>query len=108
MPFLALAALSLLVGALVYAVTVYAEQGRTTAGFGDAVASEGAAAEPPAPPGRGYAYLRVSTEGPSVRERLLGLVGLVLLVVVSAAALAFTIYEAGHLINRTIQSFLGP
>jgi hypothetical protein len=56
--------------------------------------------------GTGYTYLRVATSGPSARERLQGFVGLIVLVSVSAALLALAAYQAGHLINETMQHFL--
>lgn len=54
----------------------------------------------------GYTYLRVATSGPSVRERLQGFVGLIVLISVSAALLALAAYQAGHLINETMKHFL--
>jgi hypothetical protein len=70
----------------------------------------GADEDPPvAPTGRagpGYTYLRVATFGPSARERLQGLVGLIVLVTVSAAVLALAVYQVGHVINQTIGHFL--
>ena len=104
MPFLILSAVSLLVGSLVYLATARGDPGPRTSGFGPG-GPEGS--DPAGAPGPGYAYLRVSTEGPSIRDRLQGVVGLVLLIVMSAAALAFAIYQAGHMINRTIESFVG-
>jgi len=56
--------------------------------------------------GSGYTYLRVATSGPSVRERLQGFVGLIVLISVSAALLALAAYQAGHLINETMRHFL--
>jgi hypothetical protein len=56
--------------------------------------------------GTGYTYLRVATSGPSVRERLQGFVGLIVLISVSAALLALAAYQAGHLINETMKHFL--
>jgi hypothetical protein len=56
--------------------------------------------------GPGYTYLRVATFGPSARERLQGLVGLIVLVTVSAAVLALAVYQLGHVINQTIGHFL--
>jgi hypothetical protein len=56
--------------------------------------------------GMGYTYLRVATSGPSLRERLQGFVGLIVLISVSAALLALAAYQAGHLINETMQHFL--
>lgn len=105
MPFLILSAVSLLIGSLVYLATVRGDQGPETTGFGQGAVPEGG--ETAGGPGPGYAYLRVSTEGPSISDRLQGIVGLVLLIVVSAAALAFAIYQAGHMINSTIESFVG-
>jgi hypothetical protein len=70
----------------------------------------GADEDPPVVPtgraGPGYTYLRVATFGPSARERLQGLVGLIVLVTVSAAVLALAVYQAGHVINQTIGHFL--
>ena len=70
----------------------------------------GADENPPAGPigraGPGYTYLRVATFGPSARERLQGLVGLIVLVTVSAAVLALAVYQVGHVINQTIGHFL--
>ena len=56
--------------------------------------------------GPGYTYLRVATFGPSARERVQGLVGLIVLITVSAAVLALAVYQAGHVINQTIGHFL--
>lgn len=105
MPYVLVLAFSLLVGGAVYLATVRSEQEVTALGFGgdgDAAAEEGAA---PAA-GRGFAYLRVSTEGPSIRDRLQGFVGVVVLVGIGATVLAFAIYQAGHFINLLIESFL--
>lgn len=107
MPLLLVAVLSLLVGAVVYVGTVRREQAPSASGFGEpenevpppAVAAEG-------DPNPGYTYLQVSTQGPGVRDRLQGIVGVIVLLGVGAAALAFVLYELGHLINRTIERFL--
>jgi hypothetical protein len=56
--------------------------------------------------GTGYTYLRVATSGPSVRERVQGFVGLIVLISVSAALLALAAYQAGHLVNETMRHFL--
>ena len=40
------------------------------------------------------------------RDRLAGVLGVIVLVGVGAAALAFVLYELGHVINRTIEAFL--
>jgi hypothetical protein len=67
---------------------------------------EDPAVGPTARAGPGYTYLRVATFGPSARERLQGLVGLIVLVTISAAVLALAVYQVGHVINQTIGHFL--
>ena len=105
MPYLLVLLFSLLVGAAVYLATVRTEGEASTLGFGEDTGRAAAEATVPTA-GPGYAYLRVSTEGPSIRDRLQGFVGVVVLVGLGAAILAFSIYEAGHLINVLIESFL--
>ena len=106
-PYLLVLGLSLLVGAAVYLATVRAEHEVPELGFGDDL-SEASPPQGTAPvAGPGYAYLRVSTEGPSIRDRLQGFIGAIVLVALGAAALAFAIYQGGHLINLMIESFLG-
>ena len=58
-------------------------------------------------PGDSFAYVPVITTPPTLRTRLMGLTGLILLVVMSAAFLALAIYQAGHVINQTLARFLG-
>jgi hypothetical protein len=53
-----------------------------------------------------YTYLRVATRGPSWRDRVAGLAGIVVFLVVGAAALAFCVYEAGRAITDLVQHFL--
>jgi hypothetical protein len=106
MPFVLVALVSVLVGLAVYLGTVRGQETPATAlGFGepDETEVEAIGSTVPAP---GYAYLQVSTRGPGLRDRLLGVAGLLLLIGFSAAVLAFAIYEMGHLINRTIEAFL--
>jgi hypothetical protein len=110
MPYLVLLLVSLLVGVGAYVVTVRSAGEDASLGFGDGeedptAGSDDRSSLPDDPP-PGYAYLQVSTQGPALRDRLLGLVGLVVLVAISMAVLAFAIYEIGHLINRTIEAFL--
>lgn len=109
MSYLLVLLLSLLVGVGAYVVTVRGTRPDASLGFGDG--EEELATGPDGPPRSGepppgYAYLQVSTQGPALRDRLLGLIGLVLLVAISMAVLAFAIYEIGHLVNRTIEAFL--
>jgi hypothetical protein len=106
MAYLIVVALSLLVGGGVYAATLRAGRERPVAlGFdggagasGDEGSSEG--------PGAGYTYLRIAIKGPSWRDRIQGFVGLLILLVIATAALAFGIYQLGHLVNLTIGKFL--
>jgi len=97
--------LSLLVGGAVYLRTVHTARGEPAAvgfdGGGDAAGERYADS-----PGAGYTYLRVATRGPSWQDRLQGFVGLILLLAAGAAALAFGIYQLGHLISVTIERFL--
>jgi len=101
--YLIVVAISLLVGVAVFVATLWAGREEELAvGFGGEPAGEAGADEA----GAGYTYLRVSTRGTSWRERLQGLVGLIVLLTAAAAALALGIYQLGHLINRTIERFL--
>ena len=117
MPLLLVALLSLLVGAVVYVGTLKREQVPSATGFGEteevpappAVATQPVGAQPvggPGGPTPGYTYLQVSTQGPRIRDRLQGIVGVIVLLGVGATALAFVLYELGHFINRTIEHFL--
>lgn len=104
--YLFVVALSLLVGGAVYSATMRAgREGPTAVGFEGSPSSaerEGAVEGP----GPGYTYLRVATKGPSWGDRFQGFVGLIILLVVASAVLAFGIYELGHLVNETIGRFL--
>lgn len=100
------ALLSVLVGLAVYVGTVRGRSSSSGTGFGDDEASEAAETMEPGVPPPGYAYLQVSTQRPALRDRLLGLFGVILLIGFSAASLAFVLYGLGHLINRTIEAFL--
>ena len=106
MPLMFVAVLSVLVGCAVYLGTVRGQQSPSATGFGESEQDQALDAIEPGAPPPGYAYLQVSTQGPRPRDRLQGLVGVVLLLGVGAAALAFALYELGHLINRTIEAFL--
>jgi hypothetical protein len=109
MPLLLVALLSLVVGAVVYVGTVRREQAPSATGFGEPGEEEVPDPQSVVAQGRptpGYTYLQVSTQGPRVRDRLQGVVGVIVLLGVGAAALAFVLYEMGHFINRTIEHFL--
>jgi hypothetical protein len=106
MGYLIVLAVSLLVGGAVYAVTMRAGRAQPAAvGFhGPSTADEDEAEA--GGPGAGYAYLRVAVRGPSWRDRITGLVGLLVLIAVATVVLAFGIYQLGHLVNVTIDRFL--
>lgn len=108
MGYLIVVAVSLLIGAVVYGVTLWSGREADFAfGFGGDPEGEPDGGDPPTGgPGPGYAYLRVATAGPSWRDRLQGFVGLLILLAVATAALAFGIYQVGHMINQTIEAFL--
>ncbi len=106
MPFVIVAVLSVVVGCAVYLGTVRTQGAPPATGFGETEPEEALEAIEPGAPAPGYAYLQVSTQGPGVRERLQGLVGVIVLLGVGAAALALALYELGHLINKTIEAFL--
>ena len=106
MPFMIVAVLSVLVGCAVYLGTVRGAGAPSGTGFGQTELEEDLEAIEPGAPAPGYAYLQVSTRGPELRERLRGLVGVIVLLGIGAAALAFALYELGHLVNKTIEAFL--
>jgi hypothetical protein len=104
------------VGAIVFAVSLFG---------GDETLALRPGGEPPGPPSGGllgfgpdeasgeergtddFVYVPVTPESLTWRTRLTGAVGLVLLVGLGACAVAFGVYQAGHLINQTIAKFLG-
>lgn len=104
MPLMLVTLVSVLVGVAVYLGTVR-HQAQSATGFGEPQDETADQLETGTPP-PGYAYLRVSTQAPGLRDRLQGLIGVVLLIGVAAAALALVLYELGHLVNRTIEAFL--
>ena len=106
MPFMIVVVLSVLVGCAVYLGTVRGPGAPSATGFGETEPEEDPRAIEPGAPAPGYAFLQVSTRGPELRERVRGLVGVIALLGVGAAALAFALYELGHLVNRTIEAFL--
>jgi hypothetical protein len=70
-----------------------------------ALARRGASALPPPEPGN--VYLQVGTGGPTWRDRLAGVIGLAVLLILGSAAVAFALYQVGNAINQTFQRFLG-
>jgi hypothetical protein len=96
-------ALSLLIGAGVYFATIRGgTDGPAAIGFEGADADAG---EPVERPGPGFTYLRVATRGPTWRDRVQGFIGLLILLFFATTALAYGIYELGHLVNLTINRF---
>jgi hypothetical protein len=108
MGYLIVTLLALLVGGAVYAATLRAaREGPVAVGFeGPGSGADGEREGGAEPPGAGYTYLRIATRSLSWRDRVQGLVGLVILLFVGAAVLAFGIYQLGHLVNITIEKFL--
>jgi hypothetical protein len=106
MPLMIVAVVSVLVGCAVYLGTVRGHGAPPATGFGETQPEEILETIESWAPAPGYTYLQVSTQGPGLRERLQGVVGVIVLLGVGAAALAFALYELGHLINKTIEAFL--
>jgi hypothetical protein len=105
MAYIVVVLVSVLVGAGAYAATIRIGREGPVAGFDGGSPPDG---DIPAPPvdEPGFTYLRVGTMGPTWRDRTQGLVELLALLFVASAALAFGIYQLGHLINLTIERFL--
>jgi hypothetical protein len=98
--------LSVLVGSGVYAATLRAaREGTVAAGFAGRSAPDPYGGTDVPAAGPGYTYLRVGVRGPSWQDRVVGFVGLVVLLGVSSVALAFGIYQLGHILNVTIENF---
>jgi hypothetical protein len=94
---------SLLVGGIVYAITLWnGRRDEQAFGFGEPEERS----DPATAPEPGYAYLKVVTTGTSWRSRIQGFVGLLVLLAASAAVLALGIYQLGHLINQVVERFL--
>lgn len=103
MAYLIVVGASLLIGAGVYLATIRAgEEGPVAMGFEGLDAAADGTGEGPGP---GYTYLRVTTRGPSWRDRLQGVIGLVILLFVATATLAYGMYQLGHVVNLTIARF---
>jgi hypothetical protein len=102
MIYLALAAVSVFVGAGVYAATLRGgrEAAPAAVGFEHAGDGDDPLASPP-----GYTYLRIGTRGPSWSDRVAGFVGLVVLLAVATAALTLGIYQLGHLVVLTVERY---
>jgi hypothetical protein len=101
--YLIVVVMSLLVGSVAYLATLRAgREGPVAVGFD---AGEGEPEVRVEPPGAGFTYLRVATRGPTWRDRLQGVIGLVLLLFFATAALAYGLYELGHAVNLTISRF---
>lgn len=101
---------SLGVGVVVYVVSLrMGEREPAAVGFEPAPEPR----EPPdavgeAPP-PGYTYLQVEvTRGPSLGQRIQGLLGSLALVAIAAVGLALSVYALGALLGRMIRSYLAP
>jgi hypothetical protein len=98
---------SLAVGAFVYLVSLRTAGGQpSTAGFEPGPPGEGPSPGEAPPPG--YTYLQVEvTRGPSITERIQGLLGSLALVAIAAVGLALSMYAIGALIGRIVRSYIG-
>lgn len=106
MRYLAVLVVSIAVGALVYVRSLRSEEPAAVR-FATTEPAGPVGAPPDPPPG--YTYLQVPvTRGPSLGERLQGLLGSLALVAVGAVALALSLWAVGTLIGRTIRSYLRP
>jgi len=108
MPYLVVLLVSVAVGALVYVLSMRAGGGgRFAVGFGSEDSPQ-EGSDPAAGAAVGYTYLQVAvTRGPSLRQRLQGLVGSLVLIVAAAIALAGALYAVGWLVTRTVERFVG-
>jgi len=123
MKYLLVFLVSLFAGGAVYILTVRTAPRESSVGLGFApdalrrkhagiaagAESEAAEALDPRslePPGAGFTYLRVLTGAPTWRERVQGLLGVVILVIASSVLLAASVYELGHLVNSTLSHFV--
>ena len=107
MPYLLVLLLSIAVGTLVYVLSMrLGGERRLTVGFG----TKGTPAEEPESgpsAALGYTYLLVAImRRPSWRQRLQGLVGSLVLVVLAAFAVAGALYAIGWLVSQTIERFV--
>lgn len=98
---------SLAVGAIVYVLSLRAEEREPAA-----VGFQPAPPEPEEPTGGGpqpgYTYLQVPvTHGPSLEERIHGLLGSLALIAIAAVGLALSVYAIGALLGRLIRSYVG-
>jgi hypothetical protein len=109
MAYLLVLLVSVAIGGAVYLLSLRASEGEPIAvGFEPEARTASGGPDASAHLPAGYTYLEVLvTRGPSWRERLTGLVGSLVLVVVAAAAVAAAVYGLGTAVNRVIRSFLG-
>ncbi|HSJ50273.1 MAG TPA: hypothetical protein VLA90_03165 [Actinomycetota bacterium] len=105
MGYLIVVAASVVVGVAAYVATMRAGRERPAAVGFDPEAEDGEPATVEAP-GPGYTYLRIPVRGPSWRDRIEGVVGLLVLLFVASTVLAFGMYQLGHLVNVIIERFL--
>jgi hypothetical protein len=100
MEYVLILATSVGVGVLVYRLSVRVGGASRSSSVGAVAPAYDDAQGEPVSPGAGTAYLPVSTSAPSWQTRLIGLIGLVLMVAMAGALLAVALYQAGALIAR--------
>ncbi len=115
---MAILGIALVVGVVVYALSLRADEELTLRPAADAPKGDrgrlsgddprtmGFGPEEPPPPGGTFVYVPVVPSPLDWRTRLGGVAGLVVLVVLTAAILAGVIYQAGHIINQTLAKLL--
>lgn len=103
-------ALSLAVGGLVYWLTLRAGSTLTE----PPLDGDGFLPEPPMsagslhdmpPPPDGTAYVAIGRDRRSWQTRVVGALGLIILVSLAAAVLAFTLFQAGSMVARLLSSY---
>jgi hypothetical protein len=92
---------ALLVGAVVYFLSVRVEQQRPgETAEGEPAAAQAVAAPPPSPPGAVYVPLAPATT--TWEHRVTGMLGLLVTVALAGALLAFVVYAGGSMLFRAI------
>lgn len=115
---MAILGIALVVGLIVYALSLRgseqlavqpgadAAEGDSGPLPGDDPRTKGFGPEAPPPPGGSFVYVPLAPSTVDLRTRLGGVAGLIVLVVLTAAILAGVIYQAGHIINQTLAKLL--
>ena len=91
--------LALAAGYAAYRVTLRrGEEPPAGRGFGDEPSVD-------VPPSALYAYVPLAPGRRSWQTRVMGIAGIVIVIVLTSAILAFALYQAGHVVNKTFEGF---